>query len=112
MRFFLLLLFFFALANSALAQNTEDEGIFNLNKNPFAPGSAPVSDPRLAPTKETGGIILPQENSDLPKEAAIVFGDKKKQSPISKDYIFGFISGSVLIAFVSFFMLKFAKHGG
>lgn len=102
-------LFLVFAGTQVFAQAPEEQGAFDLNQNPLEPGQAPVHDPRLAPSKETGGIILQQETLDLPKEAAIVFAGSKKKSPISKDFIFGFISGSILVAFVSFFMLKFAK---
>ncbi len=99
-----------AMSMPVLAQ-TEEEGAFDSNQNLLAPGRSPVTDPRLAPSEDAGGIVLPQESSDLPLEAAIVFGDKNK-ALISKDFILGFISGSILISFVAFFMLKFAKQGG
>lgn len=108
MRIFVFLLSFIAFANIAFAQ-TEEQGIFNLNQNPLEPGQAPVNDSRLAPGKDGGGIILPQENNDLPSEAAILFAGKKKKSVIGKDFIFGFITGGAFIAFVSFFMLKFSR---
>lgn len=107
MRCILALLFIF-FAHSALAQS-EEEGMFQLNQNALEPGKTPVYDERLAPINDGSGIILPQENKDLPLEAAIVFRDKKKSHFISKNFIFGFFIGGVLIAFTSFFMLKFAK---
>ena len=113
MKFLLVISIFFTLVLAApAAAQTEEQGDFDLNQNPLAPGDSPVFDQRLAPAKDSGGIALPQANSDLPPEAAIAFGDKKKKSPTSKDFIFGFISGSILISFVAFFMLKFAKQGG
>ena len=118
MRFLLTLILFTLLINTATAQDAvesgfgaEEPGAFQLNDDSLRPGQAPVNDPRLSGGKETGGIILPQENSDLPLEAAIVFDDKKKKSPVSKEFVLGFISGSALISFAAFFMLKFAKRG-
>lgn len=108
MKFFLSILLFLTFALPTFAQ-VEEEGVFSLDQNPLAPGQAPINDERLAPGKESSGIILPEENSDLPLEAAIAFGDKKQKSPISKDFILGFTAGGAFIFFVAFFMLKFSK---
>ena len=107
MKTLFVVIIFFSVAVPVLAQSSEEESASNLHQNPLLPGQAPVNDPRLFPSKEGGGIILPHDSSDLPKEVALVFEDKKKRSPISKDFILGFISGGILTASVSFFMLKF-----
>lgn len=109
MKFFASALLFLILTLPVFAQ-VEEKGVFQLNQNPLEPGQAPVGDPRFAPNNEADGIILPQENSDLPLEVAVVFDEKKKRLPASKDFIFGFIAGGAFIAFVSFFMLKYARN--
>lgn len=112
MRVFLSIFIILLLSNVAFAQEasqTEEEGLFQLNQNPLAPGQTPVHDERLTPNKDASGIVLPQGNNNLPFETAFLLGDKKKKPFISKDFIFGFITGGAFIAFVSFFMLKYAR---